>query len=100
MFNELQELKGNIRVYCQIRPFLPGQAAKHTTVEYIGEHGELAIVNPSKQGKDRRRNFKFNKIFAPESTQAEVYLDTQPLIWCKSRGNKIFESIKVYSPFE
>uniref|UniRef100_A0A6N2LM92 Kinesin motor domain-containing protein n=1 Tax=Salix viminalis TaxID=40686 RepID=A0A6N2LM92_SALVM len=69
MFNELQELKGNIRVYCQIRPFLPGQAAKHTTVEYIGEHGELAIVNPSKQGKDRRRNFKFNKIFGPESTQ-------------------------------
>ncbi|KAB5524675.1 hypothetical protein DKX38_022424 [Salix brachista] len=80
MFNELQELKGNIRVYCRIRPFLPRQAAKHTTVEYIGEHGELAIVNPSKQGKDRRRNFKFNKIFGPESTQAEVYSDTQPLI--------------------
>ncbi|KAJ6759793.1 KINESIN-4-LIKE ISOFORM X1 [Salix purpurea] len=80
MFNELQELKGNIRVYCRIRPFLPGQAAKHTTVEYIGEHGELAVVNPSKQGKDRRRNFKFNKIFGPESTQAEVYSDTQPLI--------------------
>uniref|UniRef100_A0A6N2KFE2 RNA helicase n=1 Tax=Salix viminalis TaxID=40686 RepID=A0A6N2KFE2_SALVM len=49
---------GNIRVYCRIRPFLPGQAAKHTTIEYIGEHGELAVVNPSKQGKDRRRNFK------------------------------------------
>ncbi|KAJ6759770.1 KINESIN-LIKE PROTEIN KIN-14P [Salix purpurea] len=80
MFNELQELKGNIRVYCRIRPFLPGQAAKHTTVEYIGEHGELAVVNPSKQGKDRRCNFKFNKIFGPESTQAEVYSDTQPLI--------------------
>ncbi|KAJ6411445.1 hypothetical protein OIU84_008090 [Salix udensis] len=80
MFNELQELKGSIRVYCRIRPFLPGQAAKHTTVEYIGEHGELAVVNPSKQGKDRRHNFKFNKIFGPESTQAEVYSDTQPLI--------------------
>ncbi|CAK7349727.1 unnamed protein product [Dovyalis caffra] len=69
MFNELQELKGNIRVYCRIRPFLPGQAAKQTTVEYIGEHGELAIVNPSKQGKDKRRNFKFNKVFGPDSTQ-------------------------------
>ncbi|KAL9337613.1 hypothetical protein Peur_069382 [Populus x canadensis] len=80
MFNELQELKGNIRVYCRIRPFLPGQGEKHTTVEYIGEHGELAVVNPSKQGKDRRRNFKFNKVFGPDSTQAEVYSDTQPLI--------------------
>ncbi|KAJ6340117.1 hypothetical protein OIU77_007963 [Salix suchowensis] len=61
MFNELQELKGNIRVYCQIRPFLLGRL-QNTMVE-------LAIVNPSKQGKDRRRNFKFNKIFGPESTQ-------------------------------
>uniref|UniRef100_A0A6N2KDJ1 Kinesin motor domain-containing protein n=1 Tax=Salix viminalis TaxID=40686 RepID=A0A6N2KDJ1_SALVM len=60
-----------MHVYCQIRPFLPGQAAKHTTVEYIGEHGELAIVNPSKQGKDRRRNFKFNKIFGPNGASEE-----------------------------
>ncbi|KAB5524378.1 hypothetical protein DKX38_022127 [Salix brachista] len=89
MFNELQELKGNIRVYCRIRPFLPGQAAKHTTVEYIGEHGELAVVNPSKQGKDRRRNFKFNKIFGPESTQAKVYSDTQPLIRSVLDGNGV-----------
>ncbi|XP_011013061.1 PREDICTED: kinesin-4-like isoform X2 [Populus euphratica] len=80
MFNELQELKGNIRVYCRIRPFLPGHGEKHSTVEYIGEHGELTVVNPSKQGKDRRRNFKFNKVFGPDSTQAEVYSDTQPLI--------------------
>ncbi|KAF9671385.1 hypothetical protein SADUNF_Sadunf12G0041800 [Salix dunnii] len=80
MFNELQELKGNIRVYCRIKPFLPGQVAKQTAVEYIGENGELAVVNPSKQVKDRRRNFKFNKVFGPDSTQEEVYSDTQPLI--------------------
>ena len=60
---------GNIRVYCRIRPFLPGQVAKQTAVEYIGENGELAVVNPSKQVKDRRRNFKFNKVFGPDSTQ-------------------------------
>uniref|UniRef100_A0A6N2L6P3 Spindle pole body-associated protein Vik1/Cik1 microtubule binding domain-containing protein n=1 Tax=Salix viminalis TaxID=40686 RepID=A0A6N2L6P3_SALVM len=72
MFNERQELKGNIRVYCRMRPFLPGQAAKHTMVEYIGEHGELAVVNPSKQGKDRRRNFKFNKIFVISSVYNHI----------------------------
>ncbi|KAJ6672606.1 KINESIN-4-LIKE ISOFORM X1 [Salix viminalis] len=71
MFNELQELKGH---------FFPGQVAKQTAVEYIGENGELAVVNPSKQVKDRRRNFKFNKVFGPDSTQEEVYSDTQPLI--------------------
>ena len=59
---------GNIRVYCRIRPFLPGQSKKHTTIEYIGENGELVIMNPSK-GKDSRRMFKFNKVFHPTSTQ-------------------------------
>ncbi|KAL3512250.1 hypothetical protein ACH5RR_024967 [Cinchona calisaya] len=80
LHNELQELKGNIRVYCRIRPFLAGQKEKQTIVEYVGENGELIIVNPSKQGKEGRRSFKFNKVYGQAATQAEVYLDTQPLI--------------------
>lgn len=80
LYNEVQDLKGNIRVYCRIRPFLPGQSKKQTIIEYIGENGELVIVNPSKQGKDSRRLFKFNKVFGPTCTQEEVFMDTQPLI--------------------
>ncbi|KAA8520832.1 hypothetical protein F0562_011505 [Nyssa sinensis] len=80
LYNEVQDLKGNIRVYCRIRPFLPGQSRKQTTIEYIGENGELVVVNPSKQGKDSHRLFKFNKVFGPTATQEEVFLDTQPLI--------------------
>ncbi|RXH77015.1 hypothetical protein DVH24_019903 [Malus domestica] len=80
LYNEVQDLKGNIRVYCRIRPFLPGQSQKETTIEYIGENGDLVIANPSKQGKDSRRLFKFNKVFGPAATQADVFLDTQPLI--------------------
>ncbi|KAK3227352.1 hypothetical protein Dsin_007214 [Dipteronia sinensis] len=80
LYNEVQDLKGNIRVYCRIRPFLTGQNKKQTTIEYIGENGELVVVNPVKQGKDNHRLFKFNKVFGPEVTQEEVFLDTQPLI--------------------
>ncbi|KAL5727477.1 hypothetical protein ACHQM5_000669 [Ranunculus cassubicifolius] len=80
LYNQVQDLKGNIRVYCRIRPFLRGQSKKQTTVEYIGENGELAVANPSKPGKENHRLFKFNKVFGPESTQEEVFLDTQPLI--------------------
>lgn len=80
LFNEVQDLKGNIRVYCRIRPFLPGQTKKQTTIEYIGENGELIFGNPSKPGKDGQRMFKFNKVFGPDATQAEVFSDTQPLI--------------------
>uniref|UniRef100_A0A3Q7J842 Kinesin-like protein n=1 Tax=Solanum lycopersicum TaxID=4081 RepID=A0A3Q7J842_SOLLC len=80
LHNEVQELKGNIRVYCRIRPFLRGQKEKQSVVEYIGENGELIIVNPSKQGKEGRRSFKFNKVYNPAATQADVYSDIQPLI--------------------
>ncbi|XP_073116577.1 kinesin-like protein KIN-14M isoform X3 [Elaeis guineensis] len=80
LYNEVQELKGNIRVYCRIRPFLTGENQKLTTIDYIGENGELVLVNPSKQGKDGRKMFKFNKVYGPAATQEEVFLDTQPLI--------------------
>ncbi|KAJ0265576.1 Kinesin-like protein KIN-14J [Hirschfeldia incana] len=80
LYNEVQELKGNIRVYCRIRPFLPGQNSGQTSIEYIGEHGELVVANPSKQGKDTHRLFKFNKVFGQAATQEEVFLDTRPLI--------------------
>ncbi|KAG7654733.1 Kinesin motor domain [Arabidopsis suecica] len=80
LFNELQELKGNIRVYCRVRPFLRGQGASKTVVEHIGDHGELVVLNPTKPGKDAHRKFRFNKVYSPASTQAEVFSDIKPLI--------------------
>lgn len=67
-------LIGNIRVYCRIRPFLSGQNRKQTTIEYIGESGELVVANPLKQGKDSRRLFKFNKVFAPTASQGSFHI--------------------------
>ncbi|EER94990.2 hypothetical protein BDA96_01G424900 [Sorghum bicolor] len=78
LYNQVQDLKGSIRVYCRIRPFLPGQASP-STVGSIDE-GNITIVTPSKSGKEGRKNFSFNKVFGPSATQDEVFLDTQPLI--------------------
>nr|XP_011465397.1 PREDICTED: kinesin-4 isoform X3 [Fragaria vesca subsp. vesca] len=80
LFNEIQDLKGNIRVYCRIRPFLPGQKDKRTLVEQIGDNGELVVADHSKPGKDGHRLFKFNKVYGSDATQAQVYTDTQPFI--------------------
>ncbi|XXG72542.1 hypothetical protein AAC387_Pa07g1611 [Persea americana] len=80
LYNQVQDLKGCIRVYCRVRPFLPGQADMHSTVDYIGEDGNIMIVNPRKQGKDARRVFSFNKVFGTNVTQEQVFADTQPLI--------------------
>jgi kinesin family protein C2/C3 len=51
-----------------VRPFL-GQSNGQSTVDYIGENGNIMIVNPLKQGKDARKVFSFNKVFATNATQ-------------------------------
>uniref|UniRef100_A0ACD5ZKV2 Uncharacterized protein n=1 Tax=Avena sativa TaxID=4498 RepID=A0ACD5ZKV2_AVESA len=79
LFNEIQELKGNIRVLCRIRPFQPGENEKSSSVEYIGENGELVLSNPTKP-KEGSKNFTFNKVFGPNTTQDMVFKDIQPLI--------------------
>ncbi|XP_076906098.1 kinesin-like protein KIN-14Q [Bidens hawaiensis] len=78
LYNQVQDLKGNIRVYCRIRPFLPGQENKVTSVDYTDDE-TVAIIVP-KGGREGRKASMFNKVFGPSSTQEEVFSDTQPLI--------------------
>ncbi|PPD96781.1 hypothetical protein GOBAR_DD06187 [Gossypium barbadense] len=80
LYNQVQDLKGTIRVYCRVRPFLQGQTNGQSTVDYIGENGNIMIVNPLKQGKDARKVFSFNKVFGPTISQEQIYVDTQPLV--------------------
>ncbi|KAJ7561853.1 hypothetical protein O6H91_03G044200 [Diphasiastrum complanatum] len=80
LYNEVQDLKGNIRVFCRVRPFLGGQAGKHSLVDFIGENGDISICNTSKQGRDSSKLFKFNKVYGASSSQEEVFHDTRPLI--------------------
>ncbi|KAB1206128.1 Kinesin-4 [Morella rubra] len=79
LYNQVQDLKGNIRVYCRVRPFLPGQPNRASTVDHI-EEGNITIIAPSKYSKEGRKSFTFNKVFGPSATQGEVFSDTRPLI--------------------
>ncbi|KAB5556180.1 hypothetical protein DKX38_007089 [Salix brachista] len=79
LYNQVQDLKGNIRVYCRVRPFLTGQPNRFGAVDRIDE-GNITIITPSKYGKEGRKSFSFNKVFGPLATQEEVFADTQPLI--------------------
>ncbi|KAK2418764.1 P-loop nucleoside triphosphate hydrolase superfamily protein with CH (Calponiny) domain-containing protein [Trifolium repens] len=78
LYNEVQDLKGSIRVYCRVRPFFPGQPNQLSAVENL-EDGTITVGIPSRNGKGHR-SFNFNKVFGPSATQAEVFLDMQPLI--------------------
>ncbi|XP_076885225.1 kinesin-like protein KIN-14I [Bidens hawaiensis] len=75
LYNQVQDLKGNIRVYCRVRP---GKLNLQSVVDSI-EEGTITINTPAKYGKGCR-SFNFNKVFGPSATQAEVFADTRPLI--------------------
>ncbi|KFK43213.1 hypothetical protein AALP_AA1G095200 [Arabis alpina] len=79
LYNQVQDLKGSIRVYCRVRPFLPGKTSDLTTVDHI-EGSTIAIATPSKYGKECQKSFTFNKVFGPSASQEAVFADTQPLI--------------------
>ncbi|XP_021898893.1 kinesin-like protein KIN-14G [Carica papaya] len=79
LYNQVQDLKGNIRIYCRVRPFLGAQPKHLSSVDNIDE-GTITIITPSKYGKEGRKSFTFNKVFGPSATQVEVFSDTQPLI--------------------
>ncbi|GMI65405.1 KINESIN-LIKE PROTEIN IN ARABIDOPSIS THALIANA D, kinesin 4 [Hibiscus trionum] len=79
LYNQVQDLKGNIRVYCRVRPQFGGQSNGLSCVDNI-EDRTITVLAPTKNGKEGRKSFTFNKIFSPSATQAEVFSDTQPLI--------------------
>ncbi|XP_010523969.2 PREDICTED: kinesin-like protein KIN-14G [Tarenaya hassleriana] len=77
LYNQVQDLKGSIRVYCRVRPFLPGQSNNSSNVANIDDD-TISVNTASKHGK--LKSFTFNKVFGPSATQAEVFSDMQPLI--------------------
>ncbi|CAA7059982.1 unnamed protein product [Microthlaspi erraticum] len=78
LYNMVQDLKGNIRVFCRVRPIFNREMKG--VIDYIGKDGSLFVVDPSKLQKDARKTFQFNQVFGPTSTQDDVYKETQPLI--------------------
>lgn len=78
LYNQVQDLKGSIRVYCRVRPFLAGQPSYLSTVDHMDE-GNIVVGTSTKNGKGQK-SFSFNKVFGPSATQEEVFSDTQPLI--------------------
>ncbi|KAF5360043.1 hypothetical protein D9758_007622 [Tetrapyrgos nigripes] len=105
LHNMVQELKGNIRVFCRVRPVLPSDlpetssgssAAALTTststedIEKLQEeltanmtfpdrrdHKEIVLRSSSESATGQERietyAFSFDRVFEPESTQAQVF---------------------------
>ena len=77
LFNIVQELQGNIRVYCRVRPCLADEEHLGVGIEFKGEHDDLIIQNP--RDKLAPKRFEFEKTFRTDMGQADVFEAVGPL---------------------
>ena len=96
MNNEYQEAKGNIRVFCRIRPPLQREISKkQIDIEYRGDNsliikGEKKASNIGREGGHQDiEQFQFNRIFKQNDTQEEVFEEVSPLIQSSLDGFSI-----------
>jgi kinesin family protein C2/C3 len=67
LYNELQELKGNIRVYCRVRPLSADEIANGDGHCASFPDEEMLVINHNGQ----KKTFEFEKVFTPSSTQGK-----------------------------
>ncbi|PVH78112.1 kinesin-domain-containing protein [Cadophora sp. DSE1049] len=90
LFNQVQELKGNIRVMCRVRPVFSnnadeGPVAKLTYPDLDKEAKEVEIQGKEEKsslGTITRKNhsFSFDRVFGPESQNQEVFEEISQLV--------------------
>ncbi|KAM3329710.1 hypothetical protein ACQJBY_026632 [Aegilops geniculata] len=68
LYNMLQEVRGNIRVFCRIRPLMNSKSI--SSIEHVGNDGSIMVCDPYKP-QTTRKIFQFNQIFGPTTTQVE-----------------------------
>ncbi|PKI71548.1 kinesin-like protein KIN-14T [Punica granatum] len=74
--NEYLDLKGNIRVFCRMRPITMG--------ENLGRSRPVAAPDSSKVflevAGSNSRSYSFDRVFPPGSSQDEVFMEVEPVI--------------------
>ena len=85
LHNTIQELKGNIRVFCRIRPTLSTEKSAATPFTFPDEDNKELVIPQrfeSAMGKveDKSHNFAFDHVFKPNNTQENIFEEISQLI--------------------
>ncbi|XP_010471246.1 PREDICTED: uncharacterized protein LOC104751068 [Camelina sativa] len=77
LYNKILELKGNIRVFCRCRPlnFKEIEAGVSMGIDVeSAKNGEVMVMSNGFP----KKSFKFDSVFGPNASQADVFEDTAP----------------------
>ncbi|CAL8245248.1 unnamed protein product [Lota lota] len=77
--NELVRLKGNIRVFCRVRPVSHEEQVSAESKNMVSfDSDDDAVLYLSNKGKTM--TFDLDKVFPPQATQEEVFQEVQALV--------------------
>ncbi|XP_043939492.1 kinesin-like protein KIFC1 isoform X2 [Protopterus annectens] len=88
LHNIIQELKGNIRVFCRVRPLIGVEKEKYEQIEHISFQDDRSIilykVEESHTGRERKEavkyHFDFDCVFQPTATQEIIFEELSLLV--------------------
>ncbi|KAK9666634.1 hypothetical protein RND81_14G199900 [Saponaria officinalis] len=88
LHNTILELKGNIRVFCRVRPLLPKEGSNTKTIafptstEAMGRGVEL-------WQNGQKHPFMFDKVFVSDTAQQDVFVEISQLVQSALDGYKV-----------
>lgn len=88
LHNQVQELKGNIRVYCRVRPVLDIDGTDHAKIVFPDQTEDskevdvLGLEEKNSLGKVSTKNhaFTFDRVFSPQAQNAEIFDELSQLV--------------------
>lgn len=88
LHNQVQELKGNIRVFCRVRPALTSTETEPAKIEFPDtdtDSKEVVIQGPVQRSAlgnvtTAINPFSFDRVFGPQSQNAEVFEEISQLV--------------------
>lgn len=95
LFNECQEARGNIRVFCRIRaaPSQPGKGEVGDSVfSLLPDQRSLALLQPAppnSKGRPKSHSFIFDHVFAAAATQPQVFRQVSEVIQSALDGFRV-----------
>ena len=89
LHNQVQELKGNIRVFCRARPALPSDPVDATAkINYPDDETdskEIEVMGPEEKSSlgsitTKRNSFAFDRVFGPSSQNEDIFGEISQLV--------------------
>ena len=90
LHNQIQELKGNIRVFCRVRPSLGNEEEDVAKINFPdagegGESREVVLMGPEQKSSlgnvtTATHAFSFDRVFGPTTSNSDIFDDISQLV--------------------